>query len=91
MSRLLPQSPARLLVLVGFLGGYTTFSTFSLEALALWQRGLVGHALAYMGGSLVAGFAAVALGVALGGGIAPKDTNARHTVPHHHPAGENRP
>ena len=67
LARWLPLFPnARLLVVVGFLGGYTTFSSFTFESLALWERGEWGLSLAYMGGSLAAGFAAVVLGTALG-------------------------
>jgi CrcB protein len=65
LARWLPHPNARLFVLVGILGGYTTFSTFSFDALTLWERGEVGLALAYMAGSVVAGFVAVALGVGL--------------------------
>ncbi len=53
-------------MVVGFLGGYTTFSSFSFEALALWERGEPGLSLAYMCGSVAAGFGAVVLGAALG-------------------------
>ena len=42
LARWLPHPHARLLVVVGFLGGYTTFSSFSFEALALWERGELG-------------------------------------------------
>jgi fluoride exporter len=67
LARWLPLFPnARLLVVVGFLGGYTTFSSFTFEALALWERGEWGLSLAYMVGSLAAGFAAVVAGTALG-------------------------
>ena len=66
LARWLPHPHARLLVVVGFLGGYTTFSSFSFEALALWERGEPGLSLAYLGGSVAAGFGAVVLGTALG-------------------------
>jgi CrcB protein len=64
-----PQSHMRLLALVGFLGGYTTFSTFAFESVALWRRGWWGLCLANLSGSVVAGFAAVLLGAALARGV----------------------
>jgi fluoride exporter len=66
LARWLPHPHLRLLVVVGFLGGYTTFSSFSFESLALWERGEWGLCVAYMAGSVAAGFAAVVLGTALG-------------------------
>jgi fluoride exporter len=69
LARWLPHPHARLLVVVGFLGGYTTFSSFSFESLALWERGEHGLCLTYMVGSVAAGFAAVVLGTALGRGL----------------------
>jgi fluoride exporter len=66
LARWLPHPHARLLVVVGFLGGYTTFSSFSFESLALWERGEWRLCIAYMVGSVAAGFAAVVLGTALG-------------------------
>ena len=65
LARWLPHPSLRLLMLVGFLGGYTTFSTFAFESLTLLERGESGLALANMAGSLGAGLAAVALGVGL--------------------------
>ena len=56
---------ARQLITVGFLGSFTTFSTFSYEAFALLREGQALRAGAYMAGSLVVGLAGVALGAAL--------------------------
>jgi CrcB protein len=65
LVRWLPHPNLPLLILVGFLGSYTTFSTFALDSLSLWARGTVGLSLANMFGSLAAGLGAVAMGVAL--------------------------
>jgi CrcB protein len=69
LGRWSPHSHVRLLVLVGFLGGYTTFSTFAFESLTLWERGETGRSLAYVAGSVGAALAAVTLGVSLGRGL----------------------
>ena len=52
----------RLLIVVGFLGGFTTFSSFSLDTMTLVERGATLHAFVYVGASLV-----LALGAAFGG------------------------
>jgi CrcB protein len=57
----------RPLVIVGFLGAYTTFSTFSLDTLALVERGAWLAAGSYVLGSVVASLAGVWAGVTLGG------------------------
>ena len=49
----------------GFLGGYTTYSTFAFESLTLWERGERGISLAYVASTVLVGFVAVTLGVAL--------------------------
>jgi CrcB protein len=69
MARWLPHPHMRLLVVVGFLGGYTTFSSFTAEALVLWERGERALGLGYVAGSVGAGLAAVVLGTALGRGM----------------------
>jgi CrcB protein len=56
-------------VMVGILGGFTTFSTFSLEAFTLFERGQVGAAGAYVGLSVALSLAGFALGVWLSRGI----------------------
>ncbi len=55
----------RLLMTTGFLGAYTTFSTFEYETQRLAEGNAVGWALVNVAGSVLAGFAAVQLGVLL--------------------------
>lgn len=43
----------RSVLMVGFLGAFTTFSTFSLESIALIENGHTAHALGYMAFSVV--------------------------------------
>lgn len=54
------------LVLTGLLGGFTTFSAFSADTLALFERGAGGIALAYVLVTVVGTVLACFLGVALG-------------------------
>lgn len=64
LARSGPQSETtRLLLAVGVLGGFTTFSSFGLEIVSLIQRGHLGPALAYLSASLGAGLAGVWLGL----------------------------
>ncbi len=65
LARWAPHSYLRLMLLVGFLGGYTTFSTFAMESVSLWQRGERVFSITNMAGSVLAGCAAVVLGVAV--------------------------
>jgi fluoride exporter len=51
---------------IGFLGAYTTFSTFSLETYRLLEDGAYGIAFANAAGSLAAGLLALYVGVVLG-------------------------
>lgn len=55
----------RLLLATGFLGGFTTFSAFSLDAINLWERGATGLAAGYVLGSVIASIAAVFFGLAI--------------------------
>lgn len=48
---------ARGLIVVGFLGAFTTFSTFSLDAVTLMERGSWWPAFGYVAGSVLAGLA----------------------------------
>jgi CrcB protein len=57
---------ARTLLIPGLLGGFTTFSAFSLETFALLRDGDWLTAGIYAGGSLVAGLAATFAGFAIG-------------------------
>ena len=54
---------------VGLLGGFTTFSAFSLEAVTLFERGQTGAALVYVGVSVAGSVLALALGVWIARGI----------------------
>ena len=59
------SQPWRLFLMTGILGGYTTFSAFSLDAALLYQRGEIGSALFYVLGSVVLSIAGLFAGLAL--------------------------
>lgn len=59
-----PQS-LRLFLTTGILGGYTTFSTFSLDSVVLWERSHYLAAAGYVLASVAASFAGVLLGAEL--------------------------
>lgn len=50
------------LFLTGLLGGFTTFSAFSLDALSLIEKGRMSAAALYIGGSVIASIAAIWVG-----------------------------
>lgn len=56
----------RLLLGVGFCGGFTTFSTFSADLVGLVERGQPARAATYATASLAAGLLAMAAGLAIG-------------------------
>lgn len=60
----------RLFVATGILGGFTTFSAFSLDFAALWERGASMHAFAYVLVSVLGSLAAVFAGLWLARTIA---------------------
>ena len=63
------SQPLRLFVATGVLGGYTTFSTFSLETVALIERGAYVAALSYMLGSVLFGVLGLYGALALSRGL----------------------
>lgn len=60
-THLLPDS-LRLLLTVGFLGGFTTFSSFSMETLTLLRSGSLFLAFANIGANIVLGLGAALIG-----------------------------
>lgn len=61
--------PFRLFLTTGVLGGFTTFSAFSLDAVLLWERGAAMEAATYIGVSVLASIAALAAALALVRGL----------------------
>ena len=59
------SQPWRLFLMTGILGGYTTFSAFSLDTAVLYERGELGLAAAYIIGSVVLSIAGLFAGLAL--------------------------
>ncbi len=55
----------RVFLTTGVLGGFTTFSTFSLDTIYLWERGAPLAAVIYAAGSLILGLVGLAAGLAL--------------------------
>ncbi|HEY8637004.1 MAG TPA: fluoride efflux transporter CrcB [Candidatus Limnocylindrales bacterium] len=53
-------------LMIGFIGAYTTFSTYMLESWGLVESGSYGPAIANLGGSMLLGLVAVAAGLLIG-------------------------
>ena len=65
MAERFSPTPSRLALTVGFLGAYTTFSTFAFETQRLAEDGAMGLAAANVAASVVASLAAVWAGTAV--------------------------
>lgn len=65
LERLQVSPVLRAGLLTGVLGGYTTFSTFSMESLLLMEEGAWARAVFYLLGSAVLGLAAAWLGASV--------------------------
>ena len=63
------EPEARFLVATGFLGAYTTFSTFAYETIALMRRGTIRGSLINVLGSTATGIGGAALGITLASAI----------------------
>lgn len=55
----------RLLIATGLLGGFTTFSAFSLDAVVLWERGELASAIGYIAASVILAIGALVAGLIL--------------------------
>ncbi len=59
------SSATRLFLATGVLGGFTTFSAFSLDAVTLYERGAIGAAFVYVAASVVVSIAALFAGLSI--------------------------
>ena len=59
------SQPWRLFLMTGILGGYTTFSAYSLDSAVLYERGEIGLAALYVVGSVVLSILGLFAGLAL--------------------------
>lgn len=59
------SSSLQLLLVTGFLGSYTTFSTYILESSKLWKNNQKKHGITYWIGSVIIGIIALELGINL--------------------------
>lgn len=65
-EQLLSYPTARIAVSIGFIGAYTTFSTFAYESVRQLQGGAVGLAVANVVASVVVGLGAAWIGIVVG-------------------------
>lgn len=80
LARWAPHPHFRLLAVTGFLGGYTTYSTFALESLTLWRRGEPWTGAGYVLATVAFGALAVTAG-ALAGEALSRDRELDDTRP----------
>lgn len=59
------SQPLRLFLTTGILGGFTTFSAFSLDAVLIWERGDAALAFGYVAASVLFSIAGLMAGLAL--------------------------
>jgi len=59
------NQPLRLFLTTGILGGFTTFSAFSLDAVLIWERGQNGLAATYVAASVLLSIAGLVAGLGL--------------------------
>ena len=60
------SATVRMVVTVGFLGGFTTYSSFNQETMMLWERGATSAAVLNLAVTLLGGLAAGWLGMVVG-------------------------
>ena len=60
-----PSAELRAFLTMGLLGGFTTFSLFSLDVITLWERGASMAAMGYILASILLSLCAIILGIAL--------------------------
>ncbi|MDJ0935815.1 MAG: fluoride efflux transporter CrcB [Kiloniellales bacterium] len=60
-----PSPELRAMVVVGVLGAFTTFSTFSMDVVLLYERGALGQVALYIGASVILSIGAFFLGLSL--------------------------
>ncbi len=60
------QETLRIVLITGFLGGFTTFSAYGWETIALFRQGATVHALAYIAASNIGGLLAAWSGYRIG-------------------------
>jgi CrcB protein len=70
---------ARVFVTVGLCGGFTTFSSFSLQTVELMKTGQAGRAMLYVAASVILCLAACALGFAAANAVGANMGTARNT------------